>query len=136
MTGTTGHTTAKITAQHGLIYDQLITDHGEEKAKLYYQANKEAMDFIKKTAETHDIDCDLTKEDAYVYAETDEYASKIESEMKAYERLGIPGEYTDTIPFSVPCQAAIIMKNQYQFHPLKYLTGLTSSYNKRQWGNF
>lgn len=124
LTGTTGHTTAKITAQHGLIYDQLITDHGEEKAKLYYQANKEAMDFIKKTAEIHDIDCDLTMEDAYVYAETDEYASKIESEMKAYERLGIPGEYTNTIPFSVPCQAAIIMKKQYQFHPLKYLTGL------------
>ncbi|MDM5361461.1 hypothetical protein [Peribacillus sp. ACCC06369] len=35
-TGTTGHTTAKITVQHGLIYDQFITDHSEEWARLYY----------------------------------------------------------------------------------------------------
>ncbi|MEK4539034.1 FAD-binding oxidoreductase [Peribacillus sp. FSL K6-1552] len=34
LNGTTGHTTAKITVQHGLVYDQFITDHGEEKARL------------------------------------------------------------------------------------------------------
>ncbi|MEY9870205.1 glycine/D-amino acid oxidase-like deaminating enzyme [Peribacillus sp. B2I2] len=36
LNGTTGHTTAKITVQHGLIYDQFITDHSEEWARLYY----------------------------------------------------------------------------------------------------
>ncbi|WP_419721573.1 FAD-dependent oxidoreductase [Peribacillus frigoritolerans] len=30
LNGKTGHTTAKITVQHGLIYDQFITDHSEE----------------------------------------------------------------------------------------------------------
>jgi glycine/D-amino acid oxidase-like deaminating enzyme/nitrite reductase/ring-hydroxylating ferredoxin subunit len=130
LNGTTGHTTAKVTAQHGLIYDQLIKDFGEEKARLYYEANNEAIQFINQTASEHQIDCDLSTEDAYVYAGTDEYVSKIQDEMKAYEKLGIPGEYKESIPFSIPCKAAIVMKKQSQFHPLKYLTGLISPITK------
>ncbi len=47
--GTTGHTTAKVTVQHGLIYDELIQHMGKENAQLYYQANNMALHFIKKT---------------------------------------------------------------------------------------
>ncbi|RFU62419.1 FAD-dependent oxidoreductase [Peribacillus glennii] len=124
LNGTTGHTTAKVTAQHDLIYDQLIKDIGEEKAKLYYEANHGAMEFVVNTVKELNINCDLTYEDAYVYAGTEEYVSKIQDELKAYQRLGIPGEYVETIPFPIPCKAALMMKKQVQFHPLKYLTGL------------
>ncbi|MCO0596070.1 FAD-dependent oxidoreductase [Peribacillus butanolivorans] len=124
LNGTTGHTTAKITAQHGLIYDQLITDHGEEKARLYYEANTEGMELIKGLIEEHSIECNLNVQDAYVYANTDEYKSKIQEELKAYQKLGIRGDYAEKIPFSIPCKAAVIMKDQAQFHPLKYLTAL------------
>ena len=56
--GTTGFTTAKVTAQHGPIYQQLISTFGEEKARLYYDANTEAKEFIKQTIEQLSIHCD------------------------------------------------------------------------------
>ena len=40
--GITKNTTAKVTAQHGLIYEKLIQEFGLPKASLYLQANQEA----------------------------------------------------------------------------------------------
>ena len=38
-----GNTTGKITSQHGLFYDHLIKDYGEEYAHKYLEANEEAI---------------------------------------------------------------------------------------------
>lgn len=122
--GTTGHTTAKITAQHDLIYDEFITNIGKSKAKLYYEANRQALHFIEKTVSELQIDCEFSKQDAYMYATTEEYARKIEKEAKAYEKLDIDGELVETIPLDVEVKNALIMRNQAQFHPLKYLSHL------------
>lgn len=126
--GTTGHTTAKITAQHGLIYDEFITHFGKSKAKLYYEANKEALNFIKKTIENEQIDCDFSTQDAYLYATTKESLFKIQKEADAYEKLGIDGELVENIPLDIEIKNALIMKNQAQFHPLKYLSTLTQKF--------
>jgi glycine/D-amino acid oxidase-like deaminating enzyme/nitrite reductase/ring-hydroxylating ferredoxin subunit len=124
LTGTTGHTTAKITAQHGLIYHELIEHFGLEKARAYYEASMSALHFIHDTAARNQIECDFTHEDAYLYTNTDSYISKLEKEMKAYETLGIQGDYRDSIPIDIPVKAAVKMNAQGQFHPLKYLKKL------------
>ena len=38
---TTGHTTAKITSQHGLLYQYLLEKYGVDFAKEYFEANEE-----------------------------------------------------------------------------------------------
>lgn len=124
LNGTTGHTTAKITAQHGLIYDELIQHFGEEKARLYYQSADNALNFVKKTIQEKSIDCDFSEEDAFIYSITDEYASKIQKEADAYQTLGIDGSLLTSIPFDIPVKNALMMKGQAQFHPLKYLKQL------------
>lgn len=126
LNGTTGHTTAKITAQHGLIYDELIQHMGEEKAKQYYEANDDALRFIRQTAKELQIECDITEEDAYMYAVSDEYARKIMKEYEAYQKLGVHSEFSEGIPLPLDVKGAVIMKNQGQFHPVNYLKGLVN----------
>ncbi|MEH7501936.1 FAD-dependent oxidoreductase [Neobacillus drentensis] len=121
LNGTTGHTTAKVTAQHGLIYDEFINHFGEEKARLYYESHMNAIQFVESNVNEKGIDCDFSKEDAFIYAVTEEYKEKLVTEWEAYKRLEIDGALKDTIPFAIQVQAALMMRNQAQFHPLKYL---------------
>lgn len=122
--GTTGFTTAKITSQHGLIYDNLIRHFGEEAARLYYEANEEALHFIEDTVREHDIDCQFRREDAYLYADSDEQLKQLEQEWSAYEKLNLPAQWNDTIPIPLVVRGAIKLPGQAQFHPLRYLQAL------------
>ncbi|MGM9923530.1 MAG: FAD-dependent oxidoreductase [Bacillus sp. (in: firmicutes)] len=127
MHGTTGHTTAKITAQHGLIYDQFINQIGLEKAKLYYEANNEALHFIRQTIRDHRLECEFSSQKAYVYTNSAAYFEKVSQEMHAYDRLGISGGLVEELPIPVPAKLAIAMNDQAQFHPLKYLQTLAKA---------
>ncbi|WP_455661196.1 FAD-dependent oxidoreductase [Pradoshia sp.] len=126
--GTTGHTTAKITAQHGLFYDELIQKHGEEAARLYYEANMNGLNYLRQIIEDEAIDCDFSEQTAYTYAVTDEYDEKIKTEFKAYEKLGIDGELLTELPLPFPIKSAVSMNGQAQFHPLKLLSNLLVSF--------
>ncbi|MBM4761624.1 FAD-dependent oxidoreductase [Bacillus sp. B15-48] len=129
LNGTTGHTTAKVTAQHGLIYDELISHFGEEQTKLYYEANHEALQFMRNLVNEQQIDCDFSDQDAYIYTNSQQEMQKLINEYEAYEKLGIKeGEYLDSIPIPVEHKTAIVMRNQAQFHPLKYMKHLVEEF--------
>lgn len=124
LNGTTGHTTAKITAQHDLIYDEFINHFGISKARMYYEAATNAMKFIKNTINELQIKCDYSEQDAYLYTTSEQNVQKIEKEFQAYQKLNIDGRLTNEIPFNINIKKALVMKNQAQFHPLKYLSYL------------
>ncbi len=124
--GTTGHTTAKITSQHNLIYDKLLKHIGKEKTQLYAEANEHAAGFMEEIIKKKKIECDFSKQRAYVYTETDKYISKIQDEVKAALSLGIKAFYTEELPLPIKIKAAECFENQAQFHPLKYLLALAA----------
>ena len=129
--GTTGYTTAKVTAQHGPIFQQLIKNFGEEKAKLYYQANHDALENIRNLVQTLSIKCDIEERDAILYAEFEEGKQILREEKQAYDTLGIPGDLSSAIPslpFSV--EETLSMPNQAQFHPVKYVAALVDEAKK------
>ncbi len=120
--GVTAGTTAKITSQHRLIYDRLITGFGEERAAQYAQANQRAIRQYAALVEDKGIDCAFERRPAFVYAKDD--ASALEREAAAAVRLGIPATLTDRteLPFSVA--GALCFPDQAQFDPLRFLHAL------------
>lgn len=120
--GTTGHTTAKLSVQHTLIYARLRKQHGAEAAALYARSQQEAVDHVRTTATELGIDCDLEERASYTYARD---VDAIRAEVAAAREAGLAAEFTTetSLPFAVP--AAIRVEGQAQFHPVKYLRELT-----------
>jgi glycine/D-amino acid oxidase-like deaminating enzyme/nitrite reductase/ring-hydroxylating ferredoxin subunit len=130
--GTTGFTTAKISSQHGLIYQDLIKQHGQEKARLYYEANQEGLSFIQESINDLQIDCDFHTLPSFVYSTSKEMEQKVEEEANAYLKLGINGGFAHTEDLSLPfpVKNGVMMRDQAQFHPVKYLNGLLRAFTE------
>ena len=123
---TSGHTTAKITLQHGLIYDYLINTFNFNFALNYFRANQKAISNIKNIIDTENIDCDFKYTNNYIYTTNQDDLVKIHNEIKAVNSLD-QKNHTEFItesdlPFKIT--GAIETKNQAQFHPRKYMFGL------------
>ncbi|WLV25898.1 FAD-dependent oxidoreductase [Aciduricibacillus chroicocephali] len=124
LSGTSGYTTAKLSAQHYLIYAKLIELYGENIAKLYYEANCNAISSIESWAEARGIDCDFLREDSYVFTKQQEMKSSLEKEAEAYKKLCIDGDVIEGSPAFSDAVASPVMRNQAMFHPGKWLKGL------------
>ena len=121
--GNTKNTTAKITSQHYLIYDKLISEFGEEKARKYAKANELAIKKYKEIIEERRIDCDFEEVPAFVYSLNE--VDLIKKEVEAAKRVGIDAEFVDKINLPLDIKGAVKFNNQAQFNPLKFLVDIT-----------
>ena len=118
--GITKNTTAKITAQHGLIYHRLLHRFGVEKARMYLEANLSALRQYEKLCRT--VDCSFERQDSFIY--TIDQKHKLEKELSALEKLGFPAEYVSHLPLPFSVAGAIKFRDQAQFHPLRFVKGI------------
>ena len=124
-TGITKNTTAKITCQHGLIYDRLIKSAGKEKAGMYLKANEVALSNFLQISKH--IDCDLEKKYAYTYSLYNR--KKIEDEVKAVNSLGYKADFVEETELPFKVAGAVKFKDQVQFNPLKFLSTISKHLN-------
>ncbi len=123
--GITKNTTAKITAQHGLIYDKIIKSYGLDKAKQYLMSNLSALEQFEKLCEG--IDCDYEKKDSFVYSITDR--RKLEDELNALQKLGYGADFCQDMPIPIKTRGAVRFPNQAQFNPIKFLNEISKGLN-------
>ena len=122
-----GHTTAKVTSLHQLIYANLIDEIGEDKARLYGESNQAGVEFVASTVEREGIDCDFQRNDTYSFAEKKDNLDKVQKEYDAAIKLGLPAHFVSdtTLPFEIA--GAVKFTNQAQFHVRKYLLHLANT---------
>lgn len=118
--GTTGHTTAKITFQHGLLYHKLLQSSGAEAARRYLEANR--MAFTKYAELCEKIDCDYERKDNFVYSLGDRKV--LEQEMEALSKIGYHVQFREKLPLPFQTAGAVMFPDQAQFHPLKFIAAI------------
>ena len=126
--GITRNTTAKITSQHGLIYGKLIDAYGEDYARMYWQANEEAIEKYRELCSG--ISCDFEERNNLIYSVGDD--KTVIDEANALKRLNIPAFYTRETPLPISVSGAVGFENQAQFNPLKFVSEIAKELNIRE----
>lgn len=128
---TSGHTTAKITSQHGIFYKYLFDSKGEEFAFKYLETNEKAIENIKNIIDLENIECSFERKNAYVFTQDINEVKKIKDEVQTVKKLNIVDcELVDSIDLNLNIKAAIQIKNQAQFNPVQYANGLVDCITK------
>ncbi|HEX3732591.1 MAG TPA: FAD-dependent oxidoreductase [Mycobacteriales bacterium] len=126
LAATTGNTTAKLSAQHGLIYDRLRSTLGESTSRAYGHDQLDAVEYVAAVADELGIDCDIERRPSISYATDAQQVSAVEAEVEAARASGLPASVVYESPLPYPIAAGVRVEDQIQFHPRKYLLGLVA----------
>ena len=124
--GVTGRSTAKVTAQHGLVYDELTERYDRRIAGLYGAANAAAVEHVAERAADLGVGDCVDRLPAYTYTRDPSRESEFRAEARAADRAGQPATYVEEVPGADGVAAAVRFDEQAMFHPRRYLLALTS----------
>ena len=125
--GMTGRTTAHLTNAYDDRYVEIEKLHGAEASRLTAESHTAAINTVSEIVTSEKIDCDFEWLDGFLFAATPDELQLLEDELSAAHRAGL----TDVVKVvrapleSFDTGAALRFPRQAQFHPLKYLDGLT-----------
>lgn len=121
--GTSGRTTAKLTAQHGLCYHRLVEKFGREHAQLYAAANRRAIDDYRALERLLGADFELRECGSWLYASGDVGEDALERECRAARECGFDAELSEEtgLPFA---KLGLRFGGQAIFHPMRVVKAL------------
>ena len=122
--GTSGATTAHITAALDIDYATLVSRFGEEAARLVVESVNQAIERIETTAGSLGSDCAFERVPGYRYLADGGDPAALEREAEIGRRLGVDVRLISEAKLPSAWRAALLFERQAQFHPLAYLDGL------------
>ncbi|HEV7680864.1 MAG TPA: FAD-dependent oxidoreductase [Pyrinomonadaceae bacterium] len=127
--GMTGRTTAHLVNALDDRYFELERLHGEDGARLAAESHTAAIDKVEAIVKEAGIECEFERLDGYLFVPPRESQQVLDDELAAVHRAGLTGiEKVERVPWdSYDTGPALRFPRQAQFHPLKYLTGLSKA---------
>ena len=129
-TGTTGHTTAKVTSLHQLIYERLTRRYDPRTATTYARANEAALDQVEALVHELQIDCDFHRTPAYTYTLEPRCVPDVEAEARAAMAAGLSASLVTRTELPLPVRAAVRVEHQIALHARLYCVGLAAALHR------
>lgn len=127
--GETGRTTAHLVNALDDRYYDIERLFGEEGSRMAAESHTAAIQRIESIIELEQIDCDFERLDGYLFLGKKEQRDELERELEAARTAGLTDvKLMERMPLSFwDFGPALKFPSQAQFHPLKFLKGLTKA---------
>ena len=122
--GTTGHTTAKISVLQGLRLQQIQERHGTEAASRYVAAQQAGLDWMATRVAERRVECGFERRPAFTYTTDPARQAAVAREVKVGRSLGLDTSFATTTELPFEVAAAVTLPDQAQFDPHPYLLDL------------
>lgn len=126
--GESGRSTAHLASAVDDHYYILESIHGAPVARLVAESHSAAIDRMESIISEEGIDCGFERLDGYLIARSGEGEDILKKEFEAAMRAGLPVFFAARAPIpGFDTGKALRFPRQAQFHPLRYLTGLSEA---------
>lgn len=122
--GVTGHTTAKVSSLHELVYASLIDRLGRARAQVYAEANQQGVADIGDIVGRYAIECGFERRDALTWTAQQDRVPEIAAEVEAARALGLPARLASEVDLPFDIASAVVFAEQAQFNPRQFLLGV------------
>ena len=129
--GETGRTTAHLTCALDDRYYEIEKAFGEDGSRKAAESHMAAINWIEKTVQQENIDCDFERIDGFLFIHPTDTKENLEKEFEATQKAGLQTSWMDHVPaLSVEDGPCIRFPMQGQFHIMKYMQGLANAIEK------
>lgn len=125
--GTTGGTTAHLSSLTDFGHVETEAKRGEEVSRLVARALTEGLELIRSLVRAHELDCDLVRVPAFMYAEPGQDLDGVRREYEAARRAGLAVAWVDEVPFP-RARGGFRIEDQGRIDAARYLLGLRQAF--------
>jgi glycine/D-amino acid oxidase-like deaminating enzyme/nitrite reductase/ring-hydroxylating ferredoxin subunit len=125
--GTTGHSSAKVSFVHGLNAHRIAARDGLQTAADYLAANRSGLDWIAEQVDTLSIECAWQRRPGITYVTDPRNDAAVGREIEVMTSAGIAARRVD-LELPYPTSAAVSVADQAQFDPVSFVRGLATDF--------